>query len=158
MRLRRFMFGYGTQAFTLLITLMLTPVLASALEFKSVGTSKAILYDAPSSAAKKILLLSQGYPVEVIVNLGEWLKVRDAQGSISWIESKHLSGKRTVMVIATNAEMRSSADATSKLLAMLEKDVVLEIDDTKLTNGWLKVKHRDGMSGFILISSVWGFN
>lgn len=146
------------KALTLLITLMLAPVVAVALEFKSVAAPKAILYDAPSSAAKKILLLSQGYPVEIIVDLGEWLKVRDAQGSISWIEAKQLSGKRTVMVISANAEMRSSADATSSLLATLEKDVVLEIADTRLTNGWLKVKHRDGMTGFILISSVWGFN
>lgn len=152
------MFRSGTKALMLLITLMLTPVVATALEFKSVAAPKAILYDAPSTAAKKILLLSQGYPVEVIVNLGEWLKVRDAQGSISWIEAKQLSGKRTVMVIAANAEMRSSADAASSLVATLEKDVVLEIGETKLTNGWLKVKHRDGMTGFILVSSVWGFN
>jgi SH3-like domain-containing protein len=152
------MLRFGISPLILLITLMLTPVLAAALEFKSVAAPKAILYDAPSSAAKKILLLSQGYPVEIIVNLGEWIKVRDAQGSISWIEAKQLSSKRTVMVIAANAEIRSSADAASSLLATLEKDVVLEISDTKLTNGWLKVKHRDGITGFILISSVWGFN
>lgn len=152
------MFRFGTKALILFIALMLSPVLAAALEFKSVAVPKAILYDAPSSSARKILLLSQGYPVEVIVNLGEWLKVRDAQGSINWIEAKQLSGKRTVMVIAANTEIRSSADAVSSLLATLEKDVVLEIADTKLTNGWLKVKHRDGITGFILISSVWGFN
>jgi len=149
---------FGTKSLILLMTLMLSPVLAAALEFKSVAAPKAILYDAPSSSAKKILLLSQGYPVEVIVNLGEWLKVRDAQGSISWVEAKQLSAKRTVMVIAANAEIRSGADAASSLLAALEIDVVLEIADIKLTNGWLKVKHRDGIAGFILISSVWGFN
>lgn len=152
------MLRFGAKSLILLMTLMLTPVLAAALEFKSVAAPKAILYDAPSGSAKKILLLSQGYPVEVIVNLGEWLKVRDAQGSISWVEAKQLSGKRTVMVIAVNAEIRSAADATSNLLATLEKDVVLEVADVKLTNGWLKVKHRDGIAGFILISSVWGFN
>jgi len=152
------MFHPGTRSVAALITLMLTPLLAAALEFKSVAVPKAILYDAPSASAKKILLLSQNYPVEVIVNLGEWLKVRDAQGGISWIEAKQLSDKRTVMVIAANAEIRSGADAASNLLATVEKDVVLEIADTKLTNGWLKIKHRDGITGFILISSVWGFN
>ena len=152
------MFHFGTRSVAALIALMLTPLLAAALEFKSVAVSKAILYDAPSASAKKILLLSQNYPVEVIVNLGEWLKVRDAQGGISWVEAKQLSDKRTVMVIVANAEIRSGADPASNLLATLEKDVVLEIADAKLTNGWLKIKHRDGMTGFILISSVWGFN
>ena len=137
---------------------MLAPALAAALEFKSVAVPKAILYDAPSSAAKKVLLLSQDYPVEVIVNLNEWLKVRDAQGGINWIEAKQLSDKHTVMVVAANAEIRSDADAESNLLATLEKDVVLEIADPKLSNGWLKVKHRDGITGYILVSSVWGFN
>jgi SH3-like domain-containing protein len=152
------MFHPGARSIAALIALMLTPLLAEALEFKSVAVPKATLYDAPSASAKKILLLSQNYPVEIIVNLGEWLKVRDAQGAISWVEAKQLSDRRTVMVITANAEIRTGADAASNLLATLEKDVVLEIADAKLTNGWLKIKHRDGMTGFILISSVWGFN
>ena len=118
---------------------------------------KAILYDAPSSSAKKILLLSQYYPVEIIVNLGDWIKVRDAQGSISWVEAKQLSSKRTVMVNINHAEIRQSAQASSALMATLEKAVVLEVVDLKLNNGWLKVKHRDGIVGYILISSTWGF-
>jgi SH3-like domain-containing protein len=121
-----------------------------------VAVPKAILYDAPSSSAKKILLLSQYYPVEIIVNLGDWIKVRDAQGSISWVEAKQLSSKRTVMVNINHAEIRQSAQASSALMATLDKAVVLEVVDLKLNNGWLKVKHRDGIIGYILISSTWG--
>lgn len=144
--------------FVTIFVLVLMPLTASALEFRSVAVQKAVLYDAPSSAAKKVLLLSQYYPVEVIVNLGDWLKVRDAQGSINWVEAKQLSAKHTVLVSTKNAEIRQSADATSSLVATLEKDVVLEVLDVKLNNGWLKVKHRDGVTGYILISSVWGSN
>lgn len=140
------------------LAMMLMPLMASALEFRSVAVPKAILYDAPSSAAKKTLLLSQHYPVEVIVNLGDWIKVRDAQGSISWVEAKQLSNKRTVIVSSNQAEIREAPDATSSLVATLEKDVVLEVVDAKLNNGWLQVKHRDGATGYILISSIWGFN
>lgn len=152
------MLNYSTKSVIALIALMLVPTLAAALEFKSVAVPKAVLYDAPSASAKKVLLLSQGYPVEIIVNLGDWLKVRDAQGGISWVEAKQLSVKRTVLVKLANAEIRSEASPTSSLLATLEKDVVLELADPKLNNGWLKVKHRDGVTGFVLISSVWGFN
>jgi SH3-like domain-containing protein len=137
--------------------LALLPLTATALEYRSVAVPKAILYDAPSSSAKKILLLSQYYPVEIIVNLGDWIKVRDAQGSISWVEAKQLSSKRTVMVNVNRAEIRQSADAKSALVATLEKEVALEVVDLKLNNGWLKVKHRDGVAGYILISSTWGF-
>jgi SH3-like domain-containing protein len=137
--------------------LALMPVMASALDFRSVVVSKAVLYDAPSNAAKKVLLLSQNYPVEVIVNLGDWLKVRDAQGALNWVEAKQLSNKRTVMVTASKAEIRQAADVSSNLVATVEKDVVLEVADAKLSNGWLKIKHRDGVAGYILISSTWGF-
>lgn len=140
------------------LSLALMPIAASALEFKSVSVPKAVLYDAPSTSAKKILLLSQYYPVEIIVNLGDWLKVRDAEGSISWVETKQLSDKRTVMVAVSQAEIRQAADASASLVATLEKGVLLDVVDIKPSNGWLKVLHRDGATGFILISSTWGFN
>jgi SH3-like domain-containing protein len=133
------------------------PATASALDFRSVAVSKAVLYDAPSSSAKKVLLLSQNYPVEIIVNLGDWLKVRDAQGSLNWVEAKQLSNKRMVIVTANNAEIKQTAEASSLLVATVEKDVVLEVVDAKLNNGWLKVKHRDGITGYILLTATWGF-
>ncbi len=136
--------------------LVLMPVAASALEFRSVVVPKAVLYDAPSSAAKKTLLLSQFYPVEVIVNLGDWLKVRDAQGTMNWVEAKQLSNKRMVLVKVNSAEIRMAPDPASKLLATIEKDLVLEVLEIMPGNGWLKVKHRDGVIGYILNSSIWG--
>ena len=150
------MYQASKKALAFSFILVLLPLSASALEYRSVAVPKAILYDAPSSAAKKILLLSEYYPVEVIVNLGDWVKVRDAQGSISWMEAKQLSKQRTVMVNINHAEIRLAADANATLLATPEKDVVLEVVDIKLNNGWLKVKHRDGVTGYILISSTWG--
>lgn len=151
------MLTYSKKLFAVSFLLALMPLSAWALDYRSVAVPKAILYDAPSAAAKKILLLSQYYPVEVIVNLGDWVKVRDAKGSISWIEAKQLSNQRTVLVTA-NAELHGSSDLASALLATVEKNVVLEVLDTNPSNGWLKVKHRDGLTGYILISSTWGFN
>ncbi len=140
----------------------LAPQIALALDFRSVSASKAVLYDAPSASSKKVLLLSQNYPVEVVVNLGDWLKVRDAEGALNWIEAKFLSSKRTVIISASKAEIRQSADATSTLLASVDKDVLLEVadakaGDAKINQGWIKVKHRDGLTGYMLISSTWGF-
>lgn len=144
----------------LLITasfLVLVPLSASALDFRSVAVPKAVLYDAPSNAAKKVLLLSQNYPVEIVVNLGDWLKVRDAQGSLNWVEAKQLSSKRMVMITADHAEIRQAADAASILVATLEKNVLLEVADVKLSHGWVKIKHRDGVAGYVLLSATWGF-
>jgi len=130
---------------------------AQALEFRSIAPPKAILYDAPSAEASKMFLLSQGYPVEIIVNLGNWIKVRDQLGGLSWIESKNLSNKRTVLVTA-KTDIKSAEDAASALVATVEKDVVLEMLSPAIKNGWVKVKHRDGITGFVQAGTVWGTN
>ena len=65
---------------------------------------------------------------------------------------------RLVHVTVNRAELRQGPNSTSSLVATLEKDVVLEVIEAKLNNGWIKVKHRDGGAGYILISSTWGFN
>ena len=129
---------------------------ANALEFRSIAPAKAILYDAPSLEASKLYILSQSYPVELIVNLNNWVKVRDAAGALSWVESKALSSKRTVLVLA-KTDIKSAEDPTSALVATVEKDVVLELLADR-QNGWVKVRHRDGVTGFVQVTNVWGVN
>jgi len=65
-----------------------------------VADNAAVLYDAPSVKSRKVYVVSQGYPVEVVVVVEGWSKVRDASGDLTWIESKRLSDKRTVLVKA----------------------------------------------------------
>lgn len=130
---------------------------ANALEFRSIAFAKAILYDAPSLEASKLYILSQSYPVELIVNLNNWVKVRDAAGALSWVESKSLSSKRTVLVLA-KTDIKSAEDPASALVATVEKDVVLELLPIAAKNGWVKVKHRDGVSGFVQLTNLWGVN
>jgi len=130
---------------------------AQALEFRSIAPPKAILFDAPSAEASKIFILSQGYPVEIIVNLGNWIKVRDQLGGLSWVESKNLANKRTVLVTA-KTDIKLAENVTSALVATVEKDVVLEMLSPTIKNGWVKVKHRDGVTGFVQASTIWGAN
>ena len=130
---------------------------ASALEFRSVAVPKVISYDAPSKEASKLFILSNGYPVEVIVNLGDWIKVRDANGGLSWVEAKSLSTKHTAIVLA-KTEIKATEDSASALVATVEKDVVLELVAGATKSGWQKVKHRDGAIGFVQSTALWGVN
>jgi len=136
--------------------LALTPSVASALEYRSVAAPRAILYDAPSNQGKKLYVIWQGYPLEVIVNLGDWIKVRDNRGGLNWIEAKQLATKRTVIVIATQASIQQSADAASSVVGTVEKDVVLDMLEMS-GNGWIKVRHRDGLVGYLPTTAVWGY-
>ena len=133
--------------------LLLCSGAAVALEFRSVAEA-AILYDAPSAKAQKLFVLSRDYPVEVVVKVEGWTKVRDDTGEFAWIENHQLSERRTVLIKSSSAEARQSASDAAALAFTAEKGVVLEF--LQLTAGWVKVRHPDGAVGFIKVSQLWG--
>ena len=128
---------------------------AGAAEFRSVAESAAVLYDAPSAKAKKLYVVSHGYPVEVVVVVEGWSKVRDASGELTWIESKLLSEKRTVVVRMPLAQVREAADDSAPVAFQAQQNVLLELLEVA-GSGWLRVRHRDGTSGYIRVAQVWG--
>ncbi len=133
---------------------LLASAQAAALDFRSIAAPAAVLYDAPSTKAQKIFILSEGYPVEVIVKLEGWSKVRDDTGDFAWVENSHLSDRHTVMVKAASAEARREPNENTPIVFSVEKGVFLELVD--LAVGWAKVRHTDGATGFIKLSQLWG--
>lgn len=126
-----------------------------ALEFKSVANAPAIMFDAPSQKGKKVFIAPRGMPVEIVLTYGEWSKVRDASGGLAWLESKALANKRTVLVQAASAKIRATPDDAGFIVFSAEKGVLLELGEPP-ASGWLKVKHRDGLSGYVKVNEIWG--
>lgn len=128
---------------------------AHATDFYSITENAAVLYDAPSARAKKLYVIGHGYPVEVIVVIERWVKIRDASGELAWIESKDLNARRTVMVKARLADIRQAADEHAPLVFQAEQSVLLDLIELTGT-GWARVTHRDGQGGYVKLSQVWG--
>lgn len=126
----------------------------AALDYRSV-TEAAPLYDAPSTKSKALFVVLAGTPVELVVSLEGWSKVRDSKGDLAWIEKGHLTEKRNVIVRAERAQVRAAADDKAALVFEAERDVVLELSEAA-SGGWVKVKHRDGPAGFLKTTQVWG--
>ncbi len=133
---------------------MAAAVPALALDYRSL-TEAAPAYDAPSAKAKPLFVVHAGTPVEQVVSLDGWSKVRDNRGDLVWIEKKYLAEKRSVIVRAERAQVRSAAEDKAALVFEAERDVVLELVEA-VPGGWAKVKHRDGQSGFLKAPQVWG--
>lgn len=128
---------------------------AWAVDFRSIAENAAVLYDAPSARAKKLYVVNHGYPVEAVVVIEHWVKVRDASGELTWIESKFLTDKRTVMVKVPMAQIHQSADDNAPIVFQAQQNVILELVDVT-SGGWLRVRHRDGQTGFVKATQVWG--
>ena len=127
---------------------------AFAVDYLAV-TEAAPVYDAPSAKSKPLFVILAGTPVELVVSLEGWSKVRDSRGDLTWIEKKHLGEKRNVIVRHERAQVRMDAEDKAALAFEAERDVVLELLEA-VPGGWVKVKHRDGQSGFLKASQVWG--
>jgi SH3-like domain-containing protein len=128
---------------------------ASAGDFRSIGDNAVPMYDAPSIKANALFVASKFYPVEVIVQVDNWNKVRDAAGDLAWVEKKSLSDTRTVVVTAELADVRESPDDGAPLVFQARKDVALEVVELGV-GPWVKVRHRGGQTGFVRANQVWG--
>jgi len=127
---------------------------AAAFEFVSVA-EPAILYDANSLKAKKLFVATRYLPLEQIVVLENWVKVRDATGKIFWIEKRYLSSKRYVVVTATVATVRTNWDDSASVAFIAPRQLGLEwLGNAGV--GWVKVRHRDGATGYAKSADVWG--
>lgn len=127
---------------------------AWAIDYLSVA-EPGVLYDAPSTKAKPLFVIQRDTPVEMVIATGPWVKVRDADGDLAWIEKSLLSERRTVMVRADKAQIRDAADEGAPLVFEAAKDVVMDLVETAPA-GWGKVRARDGQVGFVKASQVWG--
>ncbi len=128
---------------------------AQPADYLSVGENAAVLYDAPSREAKALFVVSRHYPLEVIVNLEAWVKVRDHAGALSWIERKLLTNRRMVVVVAPSAEARQRPEDGAPLAFAAAQNVALELLGVA-PGGWLRVRHPDGANGYLRANLVWG--
>lgn len=129
--------------------------LAQALDFKSLDAS-AIVYDGGSTKATPLFILLKGTPVEVITAVDNWVKIREQSGGLGWIASSAVSDTHAVIVTAPVAQIRSQPSDSAPVVFSVEKNVLLEPVE-KGPGAWLKVRHRDGQSGFVSLKSIWGF-
>src|SRR3989440_11307610 len=128
---------------------------AAAGEFRSIAENGTPMYDAPSVRAKKLFVASRLYPVEVVINIDSWLKVRDQAGDLVWVEKKTLSDKRTVIVTVPVADVRQAANEQAPLVLQAQKGVALDLAEPP-AGGWGRVRHAEGQSGYVKINQVWG--
>ena len=136
---------------------------AAAGEFRAVGENAAVLYDAPSRQATPLFVATRYYPLEIVVELEAWAKVRDHTGAISWVEKRLLTDKRMVVVTATSAEAHERPEDGAPVAFVAAQNVALELlepapkgSQEGSPSEWLHVRHADGADGFLRATACWG--
>jgi SH3-like domain-containing protein len=147
----------------LAVALVTLPLAAFAADFRATADPATVMYDAPSARAKPLYVYGRDIPVETLVAVEGFTKIRDASGTIGWVQSKMLSDKRMLIVRAPVADVRAAADEGAPVVFRADRDVLLEVAEsatspsTTSMPGWIKVRHRDGDVGYVRLSQVFGF-
>jgi len=128
--------------------------MSHAFDFVSVA-EPAILYDANSLKARKLYVATRFLPLEQIVALDNWIKVRDNSGKLFWIEKRQVSSKRYVMVTVPFTTVRNSPEESADVVFKATQQLGLEWLGNTGT-GWVKVRHADGATGYVKSGDVWG--
>jgi SH3 domain protein len=155
MNMKQTCLKFSVKAFVLLGAFLVTANVVHALDYVSVADSSAILYDAPSTKGKKLFVISRYTPLEQVVNLEGWIKVRDSSGTLAWIERRAVSDKRYVVVRVPLATVRQAPEPNAPVLFQVSQNVAIESLGIN-GGGWIKARHLDGSTGFMKSIEVWG--
>lgn len=141
---------YGVAALSLAL---LSP--AHALDYRSTARP-TLLYDAPSTAASRVAVAGAGLPLEIVVDTEGWAKVRDPGGRLAWIEKSAFGSARTVMVKAEVSDVRREPRADAEVVFRAARGVLLRVTGEMRADGWLPVRHADGLTGWLPAFEAWG--
>ena len=96
-----------------------------------------------------------GFPVRILARKGSWYKVIDFEKATGWIEKGLLSSRPHFIVKRKRVNIRSGPSAKYKLLGQANYGVVFSTLTRK--KGWAKVKHANGLVGWIRRDLLWGW-
>lgn len=135
--------------------LLVLAVPASALEFRSTARA-TVLYDSPSTAGTKVSIAGSGLPLEIIVDLQAWAKVRDHGGRMAWIEKSAFGPTKTVMIKAESSTIRQRPRPDAEVVFRAARGVLFELTGPIDSFGWLPVRHANGKTGWLPAHEAWG--
>ena len=98
----------------------------------------------------------KGAPVEIIAEFELWRKIRDWEGSETWVHKAMLSGRRFIKVINPGENnIYAKPENTSRIIAKAEDGVVGEIEKCPTPDGMCLIKF-DTIQGWMPRKGLFG--
>ncbi len=142
------------------VTLFLCIQGTALAEMVSIAGEDINMRSGPGTQNEVVWKVGSGFPLEILKRSGEWLQVQDFEGSTGWVHKK-VTQKAPHMIVKANKgtdnkiNVRSEPTTKSKIVAKANYGVVFKTLDKK--NGWVKVEHGQGVTGWVEGSLLWGF-
>ena len=144
----------------LLIAVWPVCVGAAGIKMVSVGGEKVNLREGPSTQDPVIWELGKGFPLRILGYKGNWIKVSDFEKDVGWVY-KDLVSNKPHLIVKTNKKTRERINIRSgpgtkyEIVGKAEYGVVFKT--LKRGDGWVKVRHEKGLTGWVKRSLLWGW-
>ncbi len=145
-----------------ILVLFLSCVLVTSAYAKmsSIKGDKVQLRSGPGTKYSSKWEYGDGFPLKVLTRKGSWVKVKDFENDTGWVYKQFLTSTPH-MIIKKNKgtkkkiNIRSGPGTKYKIVGKAYYGVVFKTLGQK--QGWAKVKHESGLTGWIKRSLLWGF-
>ncbi len=134
---------------------------AAQAEMVSIANEDINMRSGPGTQHEVLWKIGSGFPVDIVKSEGEWVQVKDFEGSTGWVK-KNTTQKTPHMIVKANkgttkqVDVRSEPNATKgKVVARANYGVVFKTLEKK--GGWVKVEHGQGVIGWVESGQLWGF-
>jgi SH3-like domain-containing protein len=123
-------------------------------ETRSVAVSTANFRAGPSPEEPILFTADRYYPVEVIGQAKEWVRVRDFQGDEAWVSAALLRPTRTVVVTADVVNVRDEPSRDAVVVHTAEQGAAFVVAGRR--GPWVSVADAEGEIGWIHEGVLWG--
>lgn len=131
------------------------PAAAQAQEFVSIQGRVVNVRSQPNLRAPIAWELSRGYPLQVVARRGQWVQVRDFEGTLGWV-SRPLTAKQPhYLVKVRSANLRAAPGTQHRLIGRLNQYEIVQTLEKR--QGWARVRTANGQQGWLHQNLVWGW-
>jgi len=134
---------------------LMTCVSVQALTRVSAAVNNLKMHAEAGDKSPVLWILGAGYPLNVVDDQGDWLKVQDYVGDTGWVVAQQTDHKPHMIVKADQVEIRTGPSKRFKLVGRANNGVVFQT--LKIKTNWVMVKHQSGLTGWIDRSQLWGW-
>lgn len=95
-------------------------------------------------------------PVEIVAEFELWRKIKDWQGSESWVHKSMLSGRRSVKIVTPGeSNVYDKPEYNSKVIAKVEDEVVGDVKKCLANSDFCLIKFSN-IEGWMPRSNIYG--
>ncbi|MDB5360756.1 MAG: hypothetical protein JWO51_2053 [Rhodospirillales bacterium] len=94
-------------------------------------------------------------PVEILAENDVWRQIRDWEGTVGWVLSSQLTGRRMIIVKGVVGTLRSDPSPTADPVAHIEPGVIGRLMECPVPGDWCRIEVND-IRGWIHRGEVFG--